>query len=300
MNTLLQDIVDRLSTNEAYLVLSLVAIVYAALNIFVTFGSGRPLAEWINPGRRNLLWLAGLLAVTAAGYARWAVVRHQQPLLTLLGKLVDRHQEKAPMEIIVALFFATLAAILLTLFLYCWWLLPRDPKSFRRDARHPEREYGKALRHYVRWHGGLDYAAVFRAQAGELAPVVDWGTKTDIERGMRRLPELVQPPTGQLVRDFKSQIALWTDVARSLYSHRADADAVAAKAGQGQTVAVSLNFKYGAVYLCVLDEPTPAGDGGLIVLAASLNQHEVGTLRAGAHLALLLRAIEHIHKGVAA
>ena len=65
------------------------ALVYLLFNYLVSFGSGRPLVEWINPGRRYLPLLAiGLLGVAYSLLLR-GVWRYQAGHLDLLQQLVN-------------------------------------------------------------------------------------------------------------------------------------------------------------------------------------------------------------------
>ena len=71
------------------------AVAYALFNILVSFGSGRPLAEWINPHRRYLLSLAALLIAGGATLLGRGAARHATAPDALLTDLI-RHERAKP------------------------------------------------------------------------------------------------------------------------------------------------------------------------------------------------------------
>ena len=135
------------------------AVAYGLFNVLISFGSGRPVAEWINPHRRYLLPLGAALLVAAAGMLERAALKYQAASVALLESLV--RTEGAKPEVVGAVSFALLAATLVVLYGYCRWFHPRDPGTFSPDAPDLRTEYRRAMRHYIRWSRQLDYAALF-------------------------------------------------------------------------------------------------------------------------------------------
>ncbi|MBA4063990.1 MAG: hypothetical protein C0501_09815 [Isosphaera sp.] len=281
--------------NEFFEAFAWVALVSYTFNVLVSFASGRPLVEWINPGRRYLPWFALTLLTAGYGLLTRAAWKYHEGHADLLRKLAT--QERAAPEVVVGVGLAIFAAAVLLLYAWCWWFLPRDPLTFSNNPRDLAREYGRALRHYVRWKGGLDFAAVLERRGGELVTVARAADVTDIARGLARVPR--GDPAGAPTAD--DQVRTWVALAADLLAKWDGFDAAAAPAGQGACVAVSFDLTYGAVFLRMLEEPAADPEyGGLYLLAACLNQHEVNTLTAGSHYTLLYRAIRHIRDGVVA
>src|SRR5204863_4140902 len=80
------------------------AVVYGLFNVLISFGSGRPVVEWINPHRRYLTSLAAVLLVTAGGTLHQAAVKYREPPAQLLEALV--REERAKPEVVGAASFA--------------------------------------------------------------------------------------------------------------------------------------------------------------------------------------------------
>jgi hypothetical protein len=281
--------------NEFFEAFAWVALVSYTFNVLVSFASGRPLVEWINPGRRYLPWFALTLLTAGYGLVTRAAWKYHEGHADLLRKLAT--QERAVPEVVVGVGLAIFALAVLLLYLWCWWFLPRDPLTFSANPRDLNREYARALRHYVRWRGGLDFAAVLERRGADLVPVAQAAAPADVARGLARIPR-PDPAAAPAAAD---QVRTWVALAGGLLDQWDGFDAATAAAGQGTCVAVSFDLTYGAVFLRMLEEPAPgAGHGGLYLLAACLNQHEVNTLTAGAHYTLLYRALRHIRDGVVA
>ena len=52
------------------------------------------------------------------------------------------------------------------------------------------KEYRKALKHYVRWPGGLDYAMLCETRDGDLVEIASGTDDRSILQGLNRLPGL--------------------------------------------------------------------------------------------------------------
>ncbi len=291
-----------------------VALVSYTFNVLVSFASGRPMVEWINPGRHYLPGFAGTLLLAGYGLLTRAKWKHQSSYTDLLERLVS--EEKAVPEVVVGLGLAIFAVAVLLLYVWCWWFLPRDPRTFSSNPRNLKKEYGRALRHYVRWKGGLDFAAVLELRGGVLVPVAEAADPKDIIRGLTRIPRGGPLPTGAKEAEAAAaQAATWLALANQLWAKWDDFHAVVEPAGQGHCVATCFDVAFGAMFLRVVEEPlngrrpgpganSPAAPppeaphGGVFLFAASLNQHEVNTLTAGTHYTLLYRALRHIREGI--
>lgn len=276
------------------------ALVYLLFNYLVSFGSGRPLVEWINPGRKYLPLLAGALIGGAFTLLRAASLKHGKPHLELLADLIGA--EKAKPEVVGAVSFVTFGAAILMLAGWCWWWLPRSPQTFSSNPRNLVAEYRRALRHYVRWAGGLDYAALCEIRGGVLHVVTEGSADKSILRGLNRLPGVHVAVNSGRGPDVETQKQIWRDLAGDLYGRWRVLNEAVVAARQGVNLAISFDVRYGAIYAEMIEEASSLdGDApiGVFLLAATLNQHEVSTLTAARHFTMLSQAIRHIRTGVA-
>ena len=276
------------------------AIVYFLFNYHITFGSGRPQVEWINPGRQYLPLLALTMLGGAYGSLRIAALRTpDRSQLELLKKLVT--EEKAPAEVVGAMSMVTFAVAIMMLACWCWWTLPRAPQTFSANPRNLRKEYLRALKHYVRWKGGMDFAIICELRYGQLEVVAKAASDWDILRGMNRLPGINTAIDKAALPLVEGQINAWVDLARNLASNWTNTDAVLATARQGNTVAVQYDMRYGAVFAEMLEQQSSEPGTiqvGLFLFAVTLNEYEVRTLMAHRHFSMLSLAIRHIRTGV--
>lgn len=274
------------------------ALVYVAFNYLITFGSGRPLVEWINPGRRYLPLLAMALIGGAYGSLRLATVKYDRPYFALLLDLIS--EEKAKPEVVGAVSFVTFGLAVLMVAGWCWLFLPRAPQTFSPNPTDLIKEYGRALRHYVRWKGGLDYAILCEIRGGDLQVVAEGANDRDIARGLNRLPG-VHAATQDRAR-IATQKQIWKDLALDLFRRWNNLGAIVLPAHQGNTIGLSFDVRYGAIYGEMVEGDPNPNDGvmvGVFLFAVTLNQHEVTTLNSARHFAMLAQAIRHIRSGVA-
>jgi hypothetical protein len=257
------------------------------------------LVEWINPGRHYLPALTLALLVSAGGMLWRASLKYQKSQVELLETLVTR--DTAPLEVVGAVSFVIFGLGFLILFGWCWWYLPRAPQTFSPNVANFETAYAAALRHYVRWSGGLDYAAVFEIRGPELKRIAEGFDDRDIRRGLQRVAGAPAPSGDSGSRTVADQKQAWEALARAIVKGWDDFDRHVALAGQGRTVGVSFNMWYGAVYVEILSQVQPVADKpavGFLLFAACLNQHEVNTFAAPKHFAMLSQAIRHIRSGI--
>ncbi len=274
------------------------ALVYLAFNYLITFGSGRPLVEWINPGRKYLPLLSLALIGGAYTSLKYATLKHQETYLELVYDLVGK--EKAKPEVVGAVSFIVFGLAVTMTYLWCWWFLPRAPQTFNPNPKDLLAEYKRALRHYVRWAGGLDFALLAEVRNGELRIVGEGADDRAVGRGLVRLPGLAVPHDGT-PPDVNPQKEIWRGLARDLFRRWPDIDRVLAPARQGRNVAISFDVRYGAVYAEMIEEeldPVTNLPVGIFLFATSLNEHEVSTMTAPKHFSMLSQAIRHIRRGV--
>lgn len=299
--------------NEFLEAFAWVALFSYTFNVLISYGSGRPLVEWINPGRQYLPGLAITFLAAGYGLLTRAVWKRHTSYGELLRQLLS--EERAVPEVVMGLGVTLFAVAVLLLYVWCWWYLPRDPRTFSGNPKDLHREYRRALRHYVNWKGGLDYAAILELRDGLLVPVAQASDPKSIALGLSRIPRGMSADADARPAELvASQVQSWLTLANQLWAKWDGFHTVVSPLGQGHCVALFVDVAYGAVFLRIVEEPLdgrkpgPADPsaptlpapphGGVFLFAASLNQHEVNTLTAGTHYALLCRAIRHIREGI--
>ena len=274
------------------------AVAYGLFSVLVSFGSGRPVAEWINPHRRYLVSLAGVLVLTAAGLLYRAAVKYQTAPAVLLEALV--REERAKPETIGAVSAALLAATLLTLYAYCRWFHPRDPRSFSPDAADLKSEYRRAMRHYIRWSRQLDYAALFSVEGDRAEKTVEYALPLrEVFARMRRVESLKVADGADPARAVGEQVARWDELAARFFAQWPAPPDRPAPARQGENVLILFDLQFGGVFVELLQEFS-AADGGQVrvfLFAVCLNQTGLDSAAATRFYAQLGAAIRHIRSG---
>lgn len=274
------------------------AVAYGLFNVLISFGSGRPVAEWINPHRRYLLPLAAALLVTAVGFLERAALKYQTASAVLLEALV--RTEGAKPEVIGAVSFALLALTLVVLYGYCRWFHPRDPSSFSPDAPDMRTEYRRAMRHYIRWSRQLDYAALFSVQGDRAEKTVhDALPPKEVLSRMRRVDGMKVTDGPETATAVGEQLARWDALATRCFSQWPALDALVAPARQGENVLILLDLQFGGVFVELLQEFS-SDDGSKVrvfLFAVCLNQSGLDSAAATRFYSLLGRAIRHIRSG---
>lgn len=284
--------------NELLQAAGYAALVYLLFNYAISFGSGRPLTDAINPNRRFLPLFALGLFGTAYSLLLKAGYRTHLTQAELLRQLLS--EEKAQSEVVGAVSFVVFAGAVLLLWLWCWWNLPRDPKTFNPNPKDLAAEYRRVLSHYVQWAGGLDYAFLCEVRDGRHLVLGEGAADRDIARGVSRLPtvgtvEFTLAPS----RAVEQQKESWKSESRKMFDELPRLDDLVLPVRQGQNVTLCFDVRYGAFYFEVLERPDLASGVWLYLFAASLNQHEVSTMTAGRHYYALAQAIRHVRSGVA-
>lgn len=284
--------------NELLQAAGYAALVYLLFNFAISFGSGRPLTEAINPNRRFLPLAAAGLFGSAWSLLLQGAYHTGETQVELLRALVS--QEKAVPQAVGAVSFAVFGLSILMLWVWCVWRLPRDPRTFSPNPKDLLAEYRKALNHYVRWNGGLDFAAVIEVRDGAHAVLAEGADDRDIARGVARLPAFGSGViTLDPVKMAAEQKDRWRMECRRLFDHLPALDELVTPVRQGKNVGVYFDVRYGALFVEVLARPDETGNVWLYLFAASLNQHEVTTSTAARHFSGLSQALRHIRGGVA-
>jgi hypothetical protein len=273
------------------------ALVYLLFNYAVSFGSGRPLTDAINPNRKFLpLFAVGLFGAAYSLLLQGSYYTHKSQA-ELLSALFTK--QAAEPQAVGAVSFVVFALAVLLLWAWCWWNLPRDPKTFNPNPKDLSAEYRRAVGHYVRWRGGLDFAFLCEVRGGAHTVLSEGASDKDIARGMSRLPSVGTAVfTLDPAKAVAEQKERWKSEARKVFDHLTELDELVLPIRQGQNVTICFDVRYGAFYFEVLERPEGEDGVWLYLFAASLNQHEVSTLTAGRHYYALSQAVRHIRGGV--
>lgn len=283
--------------NELLQAAGYAALVYLLFNYAVSFGSGRPLTDAINPNRRFLPLAAVGLFGSAWSLLLQGAYTTGQNQVELLRALVS--QEKAVPQAVGAVSFVVFGLAILLLWFWCFWRLPRDPRTFSQNPKDLRAEYARALRHFVKWEGGLDFAVLCEVREGVHTVLAEGADDKDIARGVVRLPMfgsgVIQLDPVKMAAEQKDR---WRIESRKLFDHLPELEEMVLPVRQGKAVGVCFDVKYGAMFIEILDRPDDADSVWLYLFAASLNQHEVTTQTASKHFAGLVQAVRHIRGGL--
>jgi hypothetical protein len=285
--------------NELLQAAGYAALVYLLFNYAVSFGSGRPLTDAINPNRRFLPLAAVGLFGSAYSLLLQAVATDPQhrSQVDLLFALV--RDEPAKPQVIGAASCVVFGVSLLMLWFWCYWRLPRDPRTFSQNPKDLRAEYARALRHFVKWEGGLDFAVLCEVREGVHTVLAEGADDKDIARGVVRLPMfgsgVIQLDPVKMAVEQKDR---WRIESRKLFDHLPELEEMVLPVRQGKAVGVCFDVRYGAMFIEILDRPDDTGSVWLYLFASSLNQHEVTTQTATRHFAGLVQAVRHIRGGL--
>lgn len=273
------------------------ALVYLLFNFAISFGSGRPLTDAINPNRRFLPMAAVGLFGSAYSLLLQGAFHTGQSQIELLRALVS--QEKAVPQAVGAVSFVVFGLAVLMLWVWCVWRLPRDPRTFSQNPKDLLVEYRKALTHYVKWVGGLDYAVLCEVRDGTHAVLAEGADDTAIARGVVRLPMygsgVIHLDPVKMATEQKDR---WRLESRKVFDQIPELDELVLPVRQGKNVGLCFDVRYGAMYVEVLDRPDDTGSVWLYLFAASMNQHEVSNSTADKHFACLAQAVRYIRGGL--
>jgi hypothetical protein len=273
------------------------ALIYLLLNYFISFRSGRPLVEAINPNRKYLPFFAVGMFGVAYSLLLKAVWKYHETHLHLLSELVN--EEKAKAEVVGAVSFVIFGTSVFLLAVWCWWNLPRDPKTFSTNPKDLTREYRIALKHYVHWKGGLDYAFLCEVRGGVHTLLAEAADDRDVYRGLQRLPGVgVTSPDPNWRSAVAMQKRIWFEEATRLIANWQQFNDLISPLRQGQIVTLVFDLKVGACCVEMIETPDAETAHCLYLFGASLNQHEVNTHNVGRHFTALADALKSIRRGV--
>jgi hypothetical protein len=273
------------------------AVAYTLFNALVSFGSGKPLADWINPHRRHLLPLAAVLLLAGYTLLIRAGYRHGADAGSLLRRMVSR--DEAGPEVIGAVSCGMLAAALLALYFWCRWLFPRAPVTFTPGAANLPAEYRRAMRHYVRWSGQLDYVVLWRLEGRKAEKVAAQSLAAPaLTTRLRRVESIGVPADAKPNEAAATQVTRWDELATRIFADWGHLDDVVLPARQGGNSLVFFDLQFGGVFVELLPGFRAAeGEVRTFLFAVCVNQAELDTASATRYYTMLSAAVRHIRSG---
>jgi hypothetical protein len=192
----------------------------------------------------------------------------------------------ATVAIFLGLLFSALVA-------WCWWMMPRDPSTFRRPAHRRA-----AFRYYVtRLPGGLDYALLAGGDGERLEEEVNTAQVVALSSHLPKVSVDGEPPRCRTADD---QVRFWREAADQIHHRMAELDAIIECARHGRNRRLVFDAEFGGFYFKYLRHPDPRSktDTGLYLFGATLHQVEVDSRRADNHFDLLLTALRSIDRSI--
>lgn len=295
---------------------TILAFVGAALLLYqaaAAFYRGAPLRMVVNPYRRQWLVAGASVAVVAySGIAltadnKWepsAIVAQLEPLVT---------EGKTPLRVVTGTLFLLVGLGLMGSVAYCWWVYPRDPKSFDVGKQPPDlaaKYVDRALQHYVSRRGGLEYAAVIVLPPPDLAPLPTadqliasrGATGPDappyrlLERlsegelkGIRKRRHLGAAGREELAADR----AVWLALALAAHPRARELAVPCLQSNLGDVTMVQTRTRFGGLLLEYL-YPSKEGEPDFLLFGVTMNSGETDGNRFYQHFAMLRRAVRHL------
>jgi hypothetical protein len=277
------------------------------------FYQGAPLRMVVNPYRRQ--WLIAGLSMASVAYSgialtadnNWdpiSIVAELKPLVT---------EGKTPLRVVVGSLFLLLGMALMGSVAYCWWMFPRDPKSFDVGKQPPDaiaKNVNRALRHYVSRPGGMEYAAVIVLPPAGLAPMptveelIASETQTGTEapayrllewlgegelKGIRRRRKLTVVDHKVLAADR----AIWLKLALEAHPRAREEAIPCLQSNLGDVTLLQTRSRFGG-YLFEYLYPAKDGEPDFLLFGVTMNSGETDDTHFYEHFAMLRQAVRYL------
>jgi hypothetical protein len=271
-----------MNLNDLTKIIAMSAAAYALLRVVI----GKPLPTKVfNPNRQVWFFLAIGCIFTSISLLRFHT-KSSEPLewLKALSSLIT--EEKAPAQVIIAAFGLFNASFILGMLIYCVRFLPHDPLSFGKAV-----EWEAPIKYYTNLRGGLDFATLIRIDIkNNFVPVV-------LAEGYnaKQITKLLDPLPSTATAE--EQIESWRQVAIQLHEQRATIDTILEPIRQGLQKRTLYDLCYGGLMIQYLERDENQ-KVFLIVVAATLSQHEVDTRSFEDHFEMLMEACRSIRSRV--
>ena len=294
---------------------TLFAIVGAAMLLYQTaaaFYRGAPLRMVVNPYRRQ--WLVAGFSVAVVAYSGIALTADNKwdppSIVAELEPLVS--EGKTPLRVVVGSLFLLLGIGLMGSVVYCWWVFPRDPKSFDVGKQPPDaaaKNVRRALHHYVSCPGGLEYAAVIVLPPAGIAPptaeqliasqdatgpdappyrLLEWISEGEL-KGIRRRRHLGPADRETLAADR----AVWLTLALASHPRAREQAVPCLQSNLGDVTLLQTRTRFGGLLLEYL-YPAKDGEPDFLLFGVTMNSGETEGNRFYEHFAMLRWAVRYL------
>ena len=294
---------------------TLFAIVGAAMLLYqaaAAFYRGAPLRMVVNPYRRQ--WLVAGFSVAVVAYSGIALTADNKwdppSIVAELEPLVS--EGKTPLRVVTGTLFLLLGVGLMGSVAYCWWVFPRDPKSFDVGKQPPDaaaKNVRRALHHYVSRPGGLEYAAVIALPPAGTAPptpeqliasqdatgpdappyrLLEWISEGEL-KGIRRRRHLGPADRETLAADR----AVWLTLALASHPRAREQAVPCLQSNLGDVTLLQTRTRFGGLLLEYL-YPAKDGEPDFLLFGVTMNSGETEGNRFYEHFAMLRRAVRYL------
>lgn len=296
------------ATKSVFAITGAVLLFYQVASAFYR---GAPLRLVVNPYRRQ--WLIGGASVAMAAYSGIALTAGNKwdpaSIIAEFGPLVS--EGKTPIRVIAGTLFLMLGVVLMGSVVYCWWVYPRDPKSFDVGKLPPDdaaKYVVHALYHYVSRPGGMEYAAVIALPpSGSPQPTVEQLLASKDATGPDAPPYRLLEWIGEgelkdirrrrfLAADRDTLIAdrlTWLGLALAAHPRAREQAVPCLQSSLGDVTLVQTRTRFGGLLLEYL-YPAKEGEPDFLLFGVTMSAGETDGNRFYEHFAMLRRAVRFL------
>ena len=280
--------------------------------VAAAFYRGAPLRVVVNPHRRQ--WLIAGGSVMAVAYSAITLSsEHPTDPMAIFTELQPLfHEGRTSSKVIAGAVFLLLGLGLILSVLYCWWMYPRDPKSFDKGRLTQDaavRNVRNALYHYAVRRGGMEYAAVIvLPPAGQPLPTVeqlvashnangpdappyrllDWLSEGEI-RSVRRRRHL--GPANR--EELASARLVWLSMALATHPRAREQAVPCLQTNLGDVILIQTRTRFGGIILEYL-YPSKDGEPDFLLFGVAMNAGADDGNRFYEHFAMLRWAVRYV------
>ena len=298
------------ATKTVFAVAGAAMLLYQAA---AAFYRGAPLRMVVNPYRRQ--WLVAGFSVMMVAYSGIALsAGNKWDPESIVAELHPELKDgKTEPRVVVAALFLLLGLGLMGSVAYCWWVYPRDPKSFDVGKQPPDaavKNVVRALHHYVTRPGGLEYAAVIALPPSGSAPMptveqliashgatgpdappyrlLEWISEGEL-KGIRRRRHLEAGNRRELAADR----AVWLTLALAAHPRAREQAVPCLQSDLGDVTLIQTRTRFGGLLLEYL-YPSKEGEPDFLLFGVTMNSGETEGNRFYEHFAMLRRAVRYL------
>ncbi len=243
------------------------------------------LSALINPHKGLCLSAAFSTILFGYGLLRWEV-KSSDPKAALAELATLVKAERTPPNVMMAAFSLIIGFVVVGMVTYCQFFYHRDPRTFRTP-----KDRAKAMRHYTRLRGGMDYAVLYRISKQDPNQIEILAES----EATASIAERIQEVTHGTVAE---QIAAWRATALRIHQSMPMLNQVVELGRQGGNVRILFDVSYGGYIFRYLRRECDDGPDIQILFGATLNQAEIDSHRFLEQYELLMAALRHIERQI--